>query len=59
MEKPSLRGTPLLVLGNKNDLPGALQAKALIEKLNLKVWTVVGRERQGRRGGERGIGGGE
>lgn len=37
LDKPSLRGTPLLVLGNKNDKPGALQAKELIERLDLKV----------------------
>lgn len=37
LEKPSLRGTPLLVLGNKNDLSGALTSQQLITQLNLKV----------------------
>lgn len=35
------------MLGNKNDLPGALQAKALIEKLNLKVWKTWAGRRTG------------
>lgn len=37
LAKPSLRGLPLLVLGNKNDIPGALSTGELIEKLDLKV----------------------
>ena len=37
LEKPSLRGTPLLVLGNKNDLPGALPSQHLIARLDLQV----------------------
>eukprot|EP00899_Mesostigma_viride_P020478 jgi/Mesvir1/28431/Mv15856-RA.1 len=36
MEKPSLQGIPLLVLGNKIDLPNALNVDQLIEKMNLK-----------------------
>ena len=36
--KPSLSGIPLLVLGNKNDLPGALSTGELIDRLDLKVW---------------------
>jgi len=34
--KPSLQGIPLLVLGNKNDLPGALSTTDLIDRLDLK-----------------------
>ena len=37
LQKPSLARTPLLVLGNKNDLPGALSTTELIERLDLKV----------------------
>jgi len=37
LQKPSLAKTPLLVLGNKNDLPGALSTTELIERLDLKV----------------------
>mmetsp|Transcript_13739 Transcript_13739/g.46435 ORF Transcript_13739/g.46435 Transcript_13739/m.46435 type:complete len:187 (-) Transcript_13739:837-1397(-) len=40
--KPALVGIPLLVLGNKNDLPGALSADELIEQLRLKK--IAGRE---------------
>ncbi|CDW78807.1 adp-ribosylation factor-like protein 8b [Stylonychia lemnae] len=36
---PSLAGIPLLVLGNKNDLDGALTEEELIEELNLRVIT--------------------
>jgi ADP-ribosylation factor-like protein 8 len=42
LEKPSLRGTPLLVLGNKNDLPGAFTSQQLITRLELKVGVCVG-----------------
>ena len=35
VEKPNLIGIPVLVLGNKNDLPGALTAEQLIDKLGL------------------------
>lgn len=42
LAKPTLSGIPLLVLGNKNDLPMALQVNELIEKLDLK--TFEGRE---------------
>lgn len=38
---PSLNGIPLLVLGNKNDLEGALNEEELISQLNLQ--NVVGR----------------
>ena len=33
VNKPSLAGTPLLVLGNKIDKPEALSKKALIEQM--------------------------
>lgn len=36
---PSLAGIPLLVLGNKNDLDGALTEEELIEELNLRAIT--------------------
>ncbi|KAG2450714.1 hypothetical protein HYH02_004552 [Chlamydomonas schloesseri] len=39
LEKPSLKGIPLLVLGNKNDLPGALGVQQLTDALNLKALT--------------------
>lgn len=42
LERPSLDGIPLLVLGNKNDLPGALTTQQLIERLELQ--SVAGRE---------------
>jgi ADP-ribosylation factor-like protein 8 len=35
LEKPQLEGIPVLVLGNKRDLPNALAEHELIEKLNL------------------------
>ncbi|ELK19066.1 ADP-ribosylation factor-like protein 8A [Pteropus alecto] len=35
LDKPQLQGIPVLVLGNKRDLPGALDEKELIEKMNL------------------------
>eukprot|EP00045_Choanoeca_perplexa_P010994 m.114299 g.114299 ORF g.114299 m.114299 type:complete len:185 (-) comp15473_c0_seq2:1540-2094(-) len=37
LEKPQLAGTPVLVLGNKCDLPGALEANDLVETLALKT----------------------
>lgn len=36
LEKPQLQSIPLLVLGNKNDLPDALGVDQLIEQLGLK-----------------------
>lgn len=39
LEKPTLEGIPLLVLGNKSDLPGHLGVDELIESLNLKSVT--------------------
>jgi ADP-ribosylation factor-like protein 8 len=33
LSKPQLQGIPLLVLGNKNDLPGALTVDQIIETL--------------------------
>lgn len=33
LEKPQLSGIPVLVLGNKRDLPGALDEKGLIERM--------------------------
>ncbi|KAI5619518.1 ADP-ribosylation factor-like protein 8B-A [Silurus asotus] len=35
LDKPQLQGIPILVLGNKRDLPNALDEKQLIEKMNL------------------------
>ena len=35
LSKPQLEGTPVLVLGNKKDLPGALDSKQLIEQMDL------------------------
>jgi ADP-ribosylation factor-like protein 8 len=37
LSKPSLSTIPLLVLGNKNDMPGALSTTDLIDRLDLKV----------------------
>jgi ADP-ribosylation factor-like protein 8 len=37
LEKPPLFGIPVLVLGNKNDLPGALGVEQLVEALNFKA----------------------
>jgi ADP-ribosylation factor-like protein 8 len=36
LEKPALEGIPLLVLGNKSDLPNKLSVDELIDALNLK-----------------------
>jgi ADP-ribosylation factor-like protein 8 len=36
LEKPVLEGIPLLVLGNKSDLPDKLSVDELIEALDLK-----------------------
>lgn len=36
LEWPSLDGIPILVLGNKNDLDGALTEEELIEELALR-----------------------
>jgi ADP-ribosylation factor-like protein 8 len=33
MSKPQLNGVPLLVLGNKNDLEGALNAEQLTQRM--------------------------
>eukprot|EP00118_Oscarella_pearsei_P005602 m.25826 g.25826 ORF g.25826 m.25826 type:complete len:187 (+) comp28985_c0_seq1:1503-2063(+) len=35
LEKPQLAGIPVLVLGNKKDLPSAMDEKELIEKMDL------------------------
>lgn len=35
LDKPQLAGIPVLVLGNKNDLSGALTAEQLVERLGL------------------------
>jgi ADP-ribosylation factor-like protein 8 len=37
LEKPALEGIPLLVLGNKSDLPDKLSVDELIEALDLKT----------------------
>ena len=39
LNKPTLEGIPLLVLGNKSDLPGKLSVDDLIEALDLKKIT--------------------
>lgn len=36
LDKPQLATIPVLVLGNKNDLPGALTVDQIIEVMNLK-----------------------
>ena len=36
LEWPSLEGIPVLVLGNKNDLEGALTEEEIIEEMNLR-----------------------
>ena len=33
LDKPQLQGIPVLILGNKRDLPGALEEKDLIERM--------------------------
>ena len=38
LQKPSLQSIPLLVLGNKNDIAGALSTGELIDRLHLKVY---------------------
>lgn len=40
LSKPSLSGIPLLILGNKNDLPEALSVADLTQKLELQVGAV-------------------
>lgn len=42
LERPQLDGIPVLVLGNKRDLPGALDEQQLIDKMNLS--TIQNRE---------------
>uniref|UniRef100_A0A3B3Q5Y4 ADP-ribosylation factor-like 8Bb n=2 Tax=Paramormyrops kingsleyae TaxID=1676925 RepID=A0A3B3Q5Y4_9TELE len=37
LDKPQLQGIPVLVLGNKRDLPNPLDEKQLIEKMNLSA----------------------
>ncbi|KAG7280848.1 hypothetical protein CRUP_010830 [Coryphaenoides rupestris] len=37
LDKPQLQGIPVLVLGNKRDLQGALDEKELIERMNLSA----------------------
>lgn len=37
MARPSLAGLPLLVLANKNDLPGALSAEDVRDRMRLQV----------------------
>jgi ADP-ribosylation factor-like protein 8 len=39
LSKPSLKGIPLLVLGNKSDLPDKMSVDELIEALDLKKVT--------------------
>jgi len=37
LERPQLAGIPILVLGNKRDLPGALDETGLIERMGLSA----------------------
>jgi ADP-ribosylation factor-like protein 8 len=39
LSKPTVDGIPLLILGNKSDLPGKLSVDDLIEALDLKKIT--------------------
>ena len=39
VSRPTLRGIPLLVLGNKNDLSGALSAEELVDKMDLSLFS--------------------
>eukprot|EP00158_Paraphelidium_tribonemae_P004008 Partr_v1_DN26522_c0_g1_i1_m3604 putative ADP-ribosylation factor-like len=39
LQKPLLTGIPLLVLGNKNDLPGSLTVEEVIAKMDLQAIT--------------------
>lgn len=39
LDKPAMEGIPLLVLGNKSDLPGHLAVDDLIEALDLRTIT--------------------
>ncbi len=39
LKKPTLEGIPLLILGNKSDLPGKMSVDDLIEALDLKKIT--------------------
>ncbi|KAI9329726.1 P-loop containing nucleoside triphosphate hydrolase protein [Obelidium mucronatum] len=39
LDKPQLVNIPILVLGNKNDLPGALNVEQVIEQMGLKSIT--------------------
>jgi ADP-ribosylation factor-like protein 8 len=39
LNKPTVEGIPLLILGNKSDLPGKLPVDDLIEVLDLKKIT--------------------
>ena len=37
LDKPQLAGIPILVLGNKNDLPGALTVEQVIDRLYVQL----------------------
>ena len=37
LDKPQLSSIPILVLGNKRDLPGALDEKELIERMYVSI----------------------
>jgi ADP-ribosylation factor-like protein 8 len=39
LEKPAMEGIPLLVLGNKSDIPDHASVDTIIEALNLKAVT--------------------
>ena len=40
LEKPQLQGIPVLVLGNKRDLPNALEVQELIQRLSVYSFSV-------------------
>lgn len=40
LDKPQLENIPVLVLGNKRDLPGALDEKQLIDRLLVSILTL-------------------
>ena len=41
LDKPQLSSIPILVLGNKRDLPGALDEKELIERMLVCASTML------------------
>ena len=41
LDKPQLQGIPVLVLGNKRDLPNALDEKKLIDELYINIYSLL------------------